>query len=313
MTLFPVVRQRRHERHGMRTLEFAPRRISLLMVLLAFPLVVVAGQTPKANEPVLYQDAFVKVISPDKLSVQEAKAAAKKVMAAWEFDLKLMRWSNPKEITRPFTLRVISDERMQQESGSSRAFATINRFNVRMSVFHDPGAGLTFAHELGHLQAARALGKYDAPRIFAEGHGLMMNQLYADHIGYDRHKGGTAQVRVVMKMTADEAKALLTDDGYRHIGTPAERERKGEYMECLGFYFVEYLRSRKGITDAVPMMGRVFEQMGQGKTFEQAFAQTYGVSYNKVVSELVAHFKRTEANPAERVKGTRLEEYLPVS
>jgi hypothetical protein len=81
-------------------------------------------------------------------------------------------------------------------------------------------------------------------------------------------------------------------------------------MESMGVYFVEYMRTRvrgKGIPDMVPKMGRVFELVGRGKTYEQAFGQVYGVSVNQVVSEIVALFERTQANPAERYKGTRFE------
>jgi hypothetical protein len=86
-----------------------------------------------------------------------------------------------------------------------------------------------------------------------------------------------------------------------------------DQMHRMGVYFVEYMRVRyhgKGIPDMVPKMGRVFEQVGRGKTYEQAFKQTYGISVNEAVSEIVDLFKRTEAHPAERIKGTRFEGYI---
>jgi len=82
-------------------------------------------------------------------------------------------------------------------------------------------------------------------------------------------------------------------------------------MECLGLYFVAFLRDRKGISNAVPMMGRVFELTGQGETYEQAFKHTYGISVKQAVSEVVDLFRRTSTNPVERVKGTQLETFLP--
>jgi hypothetical protein len=55
------------------------------------------------------------------------------------------------------------------------------------------------------------------------------------------------------------------------------------------------------------MMGRVFELIGHGKKYERAFSQRYGISLTQVISEVVACFKRTGGNLADRIKGTRLE------
>jgi hypothetical protein len=79
-------------------------------------------------------------------------------------------------------------------------------------------------------------------------------------------------------------------------------------VSIWGLFFVEYLRVRKSIPDAVPRMGRVFESVGRGKTYQQAFAQTYGLTVNQAVSEVVAFLKRTETHPAERLKGTYFEQ-----
>jgi hypothetical protein len=57
-------------------------------------------------------------------------------------------------------------------------------------------------------------------------------------------------------------------------------------------------------------MGRVFELVGRGKTYEQAFKQAYGLSLDRTVSEIVTYFKQTESNPSDRIKGTRFEAYL---
>jgi len=81
-------------------------------------------------------------------------------------------------------------------------------------------------------------------------------------------------------------------------------------MECLAAYFVEYMRTRvkgKGVPDMVPKMARVFELVGSGKTYGQAFKQIYGVRAGAGASEIVELFKRTESDPAERFRGTRFE------
>lgn len=291
---------------------FSPARFSCLIALLAVSLLI-AAKSETTEDRILYTDGFLQVVSPDGASVEQGREAAKKVMAAWKFDLNLMHWTHPAEMERPFTLRLISDDHMKREFPGARAYAKGNRFNVKMGLIGDPSIDRTFAHELGHLQAFRALGKYSVPRYFLEGHGLMLNQLYSDHLRLDRHVAGAGQVRGIMSITAEEAAAILTDDRYFKVGTTEEKVKKSNKMELMGLFFVEYLRVRKGIPDAIPKMGRVFESVGRGKTYEKAFAQTYGSSLNRTISEVVAYFKRTEAHPAERIKGTRLEEYLPAA
>ena len=57
-------------------------------------------------------------------------------------------------------------------------------------------------------------------------------------------------------------------------------------------------------------MGRVGEFIGRGRTYEQAFNEAYGLSLDRTVSEIVTYFKRTETQPADRIKGTVFEKYL---
>jgi len=293
---------------------FSSARLTWLIVLLVFPLLI-GAKAPTTNEPVVYREGFLQVVSPDKVTVEQAKGAAKKVKDAWKFDLDVMHWTHPAEMERPLTLRLISDDRMNHEHPGGRAFAEWNgnRFNVKMSLTDARSIDLTFAHELGHIQSFRALGKYSGklvPTYFLEGHGLMMNLLYADHLRMDRHDGGRSQGRTIMSITPEEAGAILTDERYFKVGAAEDKIKKENRMECMGLFFVEYLRVRKGMPDAVPRMGRVFELMGQGKTYEQAFGQTYGFSINQVIAEVVAFFGRTEGNRAERFKGTGFEKYL---
>jgi hypothetical protein len=138
----------------------------------------------------------------------------------------------------------------------------------------------------------------------------MLNQLYSDHLGQDRSGPGASIVHTMMSFTAEEARDILTDPSYFKVGTAAEKMKKESNMERMGLYFVEYLRVRKNIPDTVPRMGRVFELVGRGRTFEQAFKQAYSLPLDRTVSEIVSYFKRTETQPADRIKGTRFEEYL---
>lgn len=291
-------------------------RILLSIVLLALPMLT-GAKSRESNDEILYRESFLEVASPDGATKQQAKEMAAKVLAAWKFDLNVMHWSHPEELERPLTLRLLSHERMKREHGGARATASSsgNKFNVDMNLIGDDSIDRTFAHELGHVQMYRALGEYsehsDVPHYFLEGHGQMLNQLYSDHLQQDRSGPGENIVRTMMSFSAEEAHDILTDPSYFKVGTEKEKENKTNKMERMGLYFVEYLRVRKDIPDTVPRMGRVFESIGRGKTYEQAFKQAYSLSLDRTVSEIVAYFKQTETHPADRIKGTRFEEYLP--
>lgn len=291
-------------------------RFLLSIVLLALPMLT-GAESGNTNDQILYRESFLEVASPDGATKQQAKEMAAKVLAAWKFDLSVMHWNYPEELQRPLTLRLLSHERMKREHAGARATASSsgNKFNVDMNLIGDESIDRTFAHELGHVQMYRVLGKYaernDVPHYFMEGHGQMLNQLYSDHLKLDRSGSGANIVRTMMSFSAEDAHDILTDPRYFRVGTEKEKENKTNRMERMGLYFVEYLRVRKDIPDMVPRMGRVFELVGRGKTYEQAFKQTYGLSLDRTVSELVAYFRQTEAHPADRIKGTRFEEYLP--
>ena len=275
-------------------------RPSSRTVLLAFA-AVVALQASNPDERILYQDGFLKVVSPDGVTPSQARAVAAKVKDAWNFDLNLMRWTNPALVQKPLAVCLVSDERMKREHPHSRAISTMNRFTISVGLIDDPNVGRTFAHELGHIQAFRTLGKYDVPSYFTEGHGLMMNIYYSDHLGMDRQKAGAGQARVIMKLTPEETQIVLTDE---------QRARKEPNMEPVGLYFVEYLRARKHIADAVPRMARLFEAVGRGEPYEKAFHHVYGLSLDRTISELVKYMQATASDPVVRVRGTCFEQYL---
>lgn len=294
---------------------FPQARFLSFIMLLALPMFILA-KSKKTDEPILYREGFLQVVSPDGATAQQAREMAKQVLAAWKFDLSVMRWSHQEELERPLTLRLLSHDRMKREHGGARATAARsgNKFTVDMNLIGDESIDRTFAHELGHVQMFRALGKYagesHVPSYFLEGHGQMLNQLYSDHLGQDRSGPGASIVHTMMSFTAEEARDILTDPNYFKVGTAAEKMNKAAKMERMGLYFVEYLRVRKDIPDTVPKMGRVCELVGRGRTYEQAFKLAYSLSLDRTVSEIVTYFERTETQPADRIKGTRFEEYL---
>jgi hypothetical protein len=285
---------------------FSPRRFRYLFVLLALPFLLGAkGDAPK--EDVLFRDGFIEIVSPDSLSIDQCRRVAKMTWAAWNFDLNQMNWRPSIDMNRPLTLRLLSIESMKSRHPGVLGFAKAgNLFVVSTAVLSDPLAKGTLAHELGHIQAHRALGGKKVPPYFIEGHGRSMGTAYRRHLGVPKTKYDAAAARVVAKLTASEARLILTTGRDYFRGD----NHKTNKMENFGLFFVEYLRVQRGIPDAVARMGRVFELVGGGETYESAFQQTYGVSLNQVIAEITAFMARTQSSPVKRLKGTLFEKNL---
>jgi hypothetical protein len=290
---------------------FSSTRFRRLVALLALPLLF-AAKSASANDRNLCKEGFLQIVSPDALSVSvgQCRAVAKQTMAAWRFDANQMRWADLSEMEKPLTLRLLSLDRMKQEHRGLLGFARgRDLFVVSTAVLDDSFANGTLAHELAHIQAKRALGKFSeahlVPRYFIEGHGNSLGRAYRDHLGVTKHDYDVRKAREIMKFTADEARTILTDDSYGATDTTAM-----DRMEAMGIFFVEYLRVRHypaGTPNVFVGMARVFESVGQGKTFKSAFREQFGTPVEQVVSEIVALVKRTASHPAARIKGTRYE------
>jgi hypothetical protein len=288
--------------------------IKALAIVVLLHLLLVAAGAP-ASDRALCTEGFLQVVTPDTLSVStnQCRAVTKQTMAAWKFDADQMHWTNPLAMEYPVTLRLLSVARMKTEHAGLLGFASgRDLFVVSASVLNDPFANGTLAHELAHIQAKRALGKLSerhlVPRYFIEGHGNIMGLAYRDHLHVTKHDYDVRKAREIAKFTADEARTILTLDSYGAVDKTNE-----DKMEAMGIFFVEYLRVRllgKGIPDVLPRMGRVFELVGAGRTYQSAFQEQFRTSVDKVVADIVAFMGRTESAPAARLKGTRYEEFL---
>jgi hypothetical protein len=289
---------------------FLPKLLGFLLVLLALPFFA-WGQSQAAKEDVLFREGFLEMVSPDSLSIDQCRRVAEMTMAAWNFDLEQMNWSSSINMNSPLTLRVLSIERMKTEHPGVLGFAKAggNLLIVSTAVLSDSLAKGTLAHELGHIQAFRALGRNTSlkvPHYFLEGHGLNMGRAYRDHLGVGKTKYDADNARIVAKLTASEARLIITTDVDYYRGD----RYKERVMGAFGVFFVEYLRVRRGMPDAVARMGRVFELVGGGNTYEHAFKQTYGISVSQAVSEITSFMERTQSSPVERLKGTLYEQNI---
>ena len=281
------------------------------VALLSFPPSLWAKE--HRDDRVVCRDGFLQVVSPDHVDVDDCKSAAGMAIAAWKFDESEMQWGSWSHMQTPLTLRLISDARMDKEwPGGTRAWAESNgnRFNMRASLVGDPSGPRTLAHELGHIQSYRVLrrarARKEIPDYFFEGHGLILNRLYARHLHVDDPKGWASQLKLIKKLPADEVRMIFTDPSYLH----GEKDpKKNNKIHAMGLYFVEYLHGRHHVKDIATRMGRVFEEVGRGHSYAAAFHDVIGVSLDSVISEIVDLFDRTASAPEERFVDTRFEEW----
>ena len=266
------------------------------------------------SDRVLCSSGFIDIVSPDAREITQArcKAVAAQAMAAWRFDANTMRWSNPGGLeTKRLTFRLLSVPRMKQEHAGLYGFSKgRNLFVASLAVLDQPFAQGTLAHEIAHIQAARAMGT-DAwgslvPRYFVEGHGNALGRAYRDHLRIAVHSYDIQMARKIVSMSPDQARLLYLDRAY------ASARDQQDNVESTGIFLVEYLRGRcrqQGAGDVIPRISRVFERIGRGESYESGFQREFGTSVEQAISGIIDFMKRTESAPAERLRGTLYEEF----
>jgi len=129
-----------------------------MLLLLALPLLLGA----KANTATDYdvcREGFLEIVWPDQISTDQCRQVEKMALAAWDFDMKQMNWSPSIDMKRTLRLRLLSVERMKAKNPGAYAIANGGGdvFIASTAVLKDRPSVGTFAHELGHVQAFRAL------------------------------------------------------------------------------------------------------------------------------------------------------------
>ncbi len=281
-----------------------PIRSTLRYPLLAL-LTFLVSNTFAATERVVCREGFLEVVSNEPVSGDQCQRVARMALAAWEFDLRQVRWSPSVPLGRTLRLRLLSPESMAAKGILGQAFAPGDVFATSTAVLDNPTAKGTLAHELGHVQAFRALGpgsrtSLQVPHYFLEAHGLTMGRAYRDHLGLGGNDFDAGGARIVAKLGASEARLILTTDRAYYL----HDSHKNRVMEAFSVFFIDYLRVHEHIPDAVARMARVFESVGRGESYERAFKEAYGISSDKAIDNITAFMARTQPDPAERLKGT---------
>ena len=123
--------------------------------------------------------------------------------------------------------------------------------------------------------------------------------------------GDDARASVLAEATAVDVAFVL--EGFRHGPKNREigRAKKGPLARTIGVFFIDYLRLRAGYPDAMPRLSRVWERLGAGARFDDAFSSQFdGVALSTLEAKLVEFIRRTEGRPSERLAGTPYERLL---
>ena len=288
------------------------RALPLIVALVASPASLPAKDNPA--DRVVCREGFLQIVSPDPVTADQCRRAARLAMAAWRFDEGAMQWRGWANMQAPLKLRLLSDERMEKEQGKgtrAAAFTGGKTFVMRTSLVDDPSGPKTLAHELGHVQSYRALAndraKKEVPDYFFEAHGLSLNRLWNEkHPETDDPSGWTSWPKSIKSTGADVVKLVYSDSSYRHGEKDPGKSGK---IHLMGLYMVEYLHGHHHLDDVVRRMGRVFEEVGRGKSYAAAFRDQMGVALDTVIAEIVDLFERTASDPAKRLEGTRFLEW----
>lgn len=266
---------------------------------------------------VLYDDGSLRLrtigcsLTPKVAStlVKEIQSAA----VADGFDLKV--GSKPAGI--PLTVDLISRvalKRIEGEDSSCLEGLTIGARHIYFikdsyqTVDRDPAVmARVSAHELKHAQIASLCGTGDIPSYLNEG--------LAESAG-DRFGAATSRedIEYVLETLVSATPAQARRMFHRFVsGESCEDPGDGVFTD-LGALYIEYLRTKfreKGIPDANARLLRVCSEVGEGATYDQAFAhQMGGVTVVETQRAFIRFIRATRKKPQTRLEGTI---YQPLS
>lgn len=281
-----------------------------------------APKPPKTH--LVWQDQFVRVVSDEKLSKAQAQAVAKKIEDAAKFDAAQQKWPDSKPLGKQVTVEVLSKKGFDAIFGGDAGGTAGVTLGPDLMAVPDtvatkstPDDDDTLAHEVAHVQDERIGGdRIDlVPTYLQEGKAYVLGDSYPIALHEDASDPALRSIaKQVGGVTADKAQDVM--DHYRDPEAEEDPSRDGFVDETTGALYVEYLRTRlngQGVSDTMPRLAKVISEVGKGATYEDAFQKQFGVSVKQSEQGFVKFVKDTEGKPAERLKGTLWEKYLPAA
>jgi len=269
----------------------------------------------------VFSDSLVKIVSDENLSLDQAKAVAKKIEDANAFDIAQQGWTNTKPLGKQITVEVLTKAGFDKLlGGDSTGVAGVTMDANTMAVPDDltsrqnPDDDDTIAHEVSHVQDFREGGRHldDVPIYVQEGKAYSLGDMYPIALKEDDKDpvlGGIADS--LGKLTGAQAQDVM--DHYRTAADESAPGRNGFRDETTGALYIQFLKTRlggAGKSDAVPRMAQVIADVGKGIKYDDAFKKQFGVTPKESEAAFVKYVKDTEGKPAERLKGTVWAPYL---
>jgi len=279
-----------------------------------------APKPPKTH--LVFQDQFVRITSDENLSKAKAQAVAKKIEDAAKFDAAQQKWPDTNPLGKQVTVQVLSKKGFDAIFGGDAGGTAGVTLGPDLMAVPDtvatkstPDDDDTLAHEVVHVQDERIGGdRVDlVPTYLQEGKAYVLGDSYPISLHEDANDPALRSVaKQVGGVNAKQAQDVI--DHYRAPEAEDDPSRDGFVDETTGALYVEYLRTRlngTGVSDTIPRLAKVISEVGKGATYEDAFQKQFGVSMKDSEQGFVKYVKDTEGKPAERLKGTLWEKYLP--
>lgn len=260
---------------------------------------------PDALEEVVAERAtpWLTIWAENRISRQQKLDVMARVARAFDYGLVVNAWQDPDAICEEKLQVKVRRSKADEPSARARSTAL---FEVEITTAADyPGLDEDLAHELTHVQDLRALRevpRFTIPRYLHEGKAQLVGRRYVG-----KQKDAAADLYVsglIAKLTAAEVKAALKE--FRDEDETKREKRQLTRNLAISFFYVEYLRTRviRDRADILPLLGRIFEQVGQGESYEALFFDAFGLLPVEAEESFVAFVQATENKWPERRRGT---------
>jgi hypothetical protein len=283
------------------------RRAILALLLLLLASGVARAQQLGPGEVEVLRDGQFIVYSDAPLTKDQARKLIDRMKAAYSFVKAEQHWTDETVLDHDLAFRVLTDEHMKARAKKAIGLTIdANTFLMAESFLEKERSEETIAHELTHIQDRRHLAKgTKVPHYLSEGRAIDEGHAFGAKIKTDLAAHESRLARTLLKVTAKDARRILTEDAY----TPNTKIPSVPRMEAVGFFFIDFVRVRPGGTAVPaiePKLAKVVEAIGKGTTLEDAWKAEFGEPLADVQAAFLDFMEKTEGKP-ERFKGTILE------
>jgi hypothetical protein len=266
----------------------------------------------------VYRDAVLHVVAEQAGDAPILKSrVVPELEDAYAFDTSYQQWGSEPALAKPFEAAVATDDTMKAITGQAGGGIAWDpdSFITDRSILSTTPSDVAFeafvvAHELEHLHMERLGASEPQVPIYAfEGIACVLGDWYVD---LRRVAGWNTwfvnEAKGLAAMTGADGSDLFTN-----FSTSYGEGNKLYWREHVGGLFFEFVRAHvvSNPDDVLIVWGRLTLAMAKGATFENAFADAYGMPLATARDQFVAFLDATVHDPHTRFRGTVWEGFEP--